>query len=152
MVVLGLRFHATSGKRRILRAVLLDSASGELTNAIEHVVDQSVSQAQQARDARNWLISTLAGFPTVNGAVLFESDRSSNSRDTDAFRQRLRIEGALLTAMLDRTPLVDVRNGKRLGELVAGTKDAAIALGREVGVQSSYAEAAAAALAARLLT
>ena len=148
MSTLGLRFHVITGKRRVLRAAIVDEASGNLIASVEHVLDSSVSQAQQARDARDWLRSTLAAHPGVVSAILFEADRGPRAMDTDAVRHRLRVEGAALTAALDFVSIVEVRNGKRLGDLIGGSKDAAIALGSSIGADSAYIEAAAAALAA----
>ena len=79
---------------------------------------------------------------------MFEADRGPRSSDTDASRLRLRVEGAVLSAALDHVNVVEVRNGKRIGDLVGGTKDAAIALGAAKVTDASFSEAAAAALAA----
>lgn len=145
---IGLRFHAVSKTKRVVRAVAYDDTGASPTACFEHVLDGSVSQAQQARDARDWLRSTLSAYPGFECAILFEADRSARSGDTDTTRLRLRVEGALLTAALDHIPDVEVRNGKRLGDLIGGSKEAAITLGAGTGVDKGYAEAAAAALAA----
>lgn len=153
MPSLGLRFHVVAGKRRVLRAVILADDGSSIVTAVEHILDPSVSQAQQARDARDWLRSALAAQPDVAAAILFEADRGPRAMDTDAVRHRLRIEGAALTAALDHVSLVEVRNGKRLGDLIGGSKEAAMTLGSAVsGSQPAYAEAAAAAAAALKLT
>ena len=148
MLSLGLRFHVISVKKRAVRAALIDNTSEGVVACTEHVLDGSASQARQARDARDWLRSALAAHLDVGSAVLFEADRGPRSSDTDAARQRLRIEGAVLTAALDHIPIVDVRNGKRIGDLVGGSKEAALVLGVATGAQTPYVEAAAAALCA----
>ena len=148
MQYLGIRFHVVSTKRRVLRAVVIDDTGGLALACIEHVLDGSAAQARQARDGRDWLRSSLAAHSHLAAAVMFEADRGPRSSDTDASRLRLRVEGAVLSAALDHVNVVEVRNGKRIGDLVGGTKDAAIALGAAKVTDASFSEAAAAALAA----
>ncbi|MGC5224443.1 hypothetical protein ACPW96_17910 [Micromonospora sp. DT81.3] len=148
MRYLGIRFHAISTKRRVLRAVVVDDTGALAPACLEHVLDGSASQAQQARDGRDWLRSALAGHPDIAAAVMFEADRGPRSSDTNAGRLRLRVEGAVLSGALDHVNVVEIRNGKRIGDLIGGTKDAALALGALTVADASYTEAAAAALAA----
>ena len=147
MHYLGIRFHAVSTKRRVIRAVLVDDMRAVVA-CLEHVLDGSASQAQQARDGRDWLRSALAAYQEIAVAVLFEADRGPRPSDTDAGRIRLRVEGAVLSGALDSVRVVEVRNGKRMGDLVGGTKDSALAAGADAVADPSFGEAASAALAA----
>jgi hypothetical protein len=93
--------------------------------------------------------SVLSAQPQIARAVLFEADRApGRSTDTDAGRERQRLEGAMLVAAAEVIADVAVKNGKGLGDMLGCSKAEALALGTKTGLGADFSDAAAAALAA----
>lgn len=115
---------------------------------IEHVCDPTQNQAERAKAMRDYVLSVLAGRPEVSRIVLFEADYHPRAKITDSHNDRLRLEGAALTACLDRTRTVIVANGPEVGRLLGTDKAGALQLAASKRTEPSYTEAVAAALAA----
>jgi hypothetical protein len=148
MFTLGMRVATRSGKRCV-RLVILDSDGSVPPYTAEHVCDSSASIAARAKELQHWTSSVLSSQPPLARAVLFEADRApGHAADTDAGRERQRLEGAMLVSVAELITNVDVRNGKALGDLLGCTKAVAISRGAALGLPMDFSEAAAAALAA----
>jgi hypothetical protein len=151
VITLGFRM-AVKGKNRLATVVIIDDASPNDPTYVSHTCDSGQPEAGQARELRDWVRTFLAGHQGVAAAILFEADYNARARVTAGTKLRLRLEGATLTALLDHIGIVEVKDGRGLGGLIGGSKDAALALGASSGAPTEYSEAAAAALAASELT
>lgn len=148
--VLGLR-AGTRGTKRVIFSVIIEVSTGDVVDCIEHVCNPSHDEATQARELRDALNSVLSAYQDLAVAVLFEADYNAKSRISKGTKDRLRLEGAALTACLDRSEDVHVMNGPTLGRACGGTKQDVLDAAERLGVSKEYVEAAAAALGARSL-
>jgi hypothetical protein len=140
----------TKGKSRVMTGVVMTDRS-TVVQVLQHVCDPTQSIAQQARELRDWLRSSLGAY-SIEAAILFEADHAPRASDTEASRSRLRLEGAAITAVLDSVPRVEIRNGRGLGALSRVSKADALALADPLPIDDFYREAAAAAIAVFGLT
>ena len=85
----------------------------------------------------------------IGAAVLMEADYHPQAGKSAASKNRLRIEGACLSACRDNTALVQVMNGPAIGKACGTSKADALTAARGLGVSEEYVEATAAALAAK---
>ena len=150
MLVLGLHV-GKRGSRRVIRGVLLDASTDSLVSPhIEHVPNPSHDESTQTHEARDAFAGALSGLDLAGG-VLLESDYHPQARVTGGTRNRLRLEGAVLSACRVGGAPIAVMNGKELGHACGGKKDDAFLAARNLGVDEELVEATAAALAAKSL-
>lgn len=140
----------THRNKRVVVGVVLDTTSNDVVDRIEHVPNPRHNEAAQAREARDAVASALRAYDLA-AAVLFEADYHPQARVTGGTKERLRMEGAALTACLDNVRTVEVMNGQAIGRACGGKKKDAVEEASNLGVDSEYVEAGAAALAAKSL-
>jgi hypothetical protein len=117
---------------------------------IEHVPNPRHDEATQTYEARDAFASALRDAGVV-AAVLLESDYHPQARVTGGTKNRLRLEGAVLSACKVGGATVAVMNGREVGHACGGKKDDAFAAAQNLGVDEEFVEAAVAALAAKSL-
>ena len=149
MHVLGLQV-ASHRSRRIVQGVIVDADTDSIAAKVEHIPDSKHNEAMQTREARDAIATALRAY-NIAAAVLLEADYHPQAGKSAGSKNRLRLEGACLSACRDHTPTVEVMNGPALGRACAGKKEDAFAAGRRLGVPEDLVEAAAAALAAKSL-
>jgi hypothetical protein len=146
--VLGLRI-ASRATRWVASVVILDASSGDVAECLEHVSNRSHNEATQARELRDALSSALSPYEDLVAGVLFEADYSARATLKQGTKDRLRLEGAALTACLDHVRQVEVMNA--IGRAYGGSKEDVLAAAAALGVKKEYIDAAAGALAATSL-
>jgi hypothetical protein len=147
--VLGLQVTSLRS-RRIVRGVILDTDTDSMAANVEHIPDPRHNEAMQTREARDAIATALRAH-NIAAAVLLEADYHPQAGKSAGSKNRMRLEGACLSACRDHTPTVEVMNGPALGRACGGKKEDALAAARRVGVPDDLVEAAAAALAAKSL-
>jgi hypothetical protein len=150
MHVAGLRVASRSAKW-VATVVIMEESGRDVAEQIEHICNKSHDDATQARELRDTLNGALSPYDDIAAVVLFEADYSDRSKITRGVKERLRLEGAALTACLDHARRVDVMNGPAIGRACGCSKDEALASAAELPVIGKYVDAAAAAIAARSL-
>jgi hypothetical protein len=136
--------------RRIVRGIILDTDTDSMAAKVEHIPDSRHNEAMQTREARDALATALRAH-NIAAAVLLEADYHPQAGRSAGSKNRMRLEGACLSACRDHTATVEVMNGPALGRACGGQKEDALAAGRKLGVPEDLVEAAAAALAAKSL-
>jgi len=136
-----------SATKRLVLGVILDSDTHALIDLFEHIPEKAHNEAAQAQAARDAVSSVLSAH-SVAAAVLLEADYHKKSRVQAGTKQRLRLEGAVLSACLDKIPTVEVMNGPALGRACGTKKEDAVATAAGLVTDARFSEAAAAAMAA----
>jgi len=96
----------------------------------------------QLEDLARALASKLSGVE-VDSVVIRVADRSPQANQNQAPRRRLLIEGALALCCRDKTPNVQARSGRELGQDVGMSKADLLALARTIDPRRADAAAAA---------
>lgn len=96
----------------------------------------------QLQDLARALASKLSGLE-VDAAIIRVADRAPRANQSLTPRRRLLIEGALALCCRDKTPHVQARSGRELGQDIGMSKADLLALARTIDAERPDAAAAA---------
>ncbi len=136
-------YPAGSHGRPVVACVLLEGSRSSPTVLdafdLKTPADDPMDQLQ---DLARALASKLSGLE-IDAAIVRVADRSPQANQTTTPRRRLLIEGALALSCREKTPNVQARSGRELGQDVGMSKADLFALARTIDAGRPDAAAAA---------
>lgn len=149
---MGLAVTILTNRRPALRVVLVDDASG--TPSIVDCSDipaSAESLAAQLHTLARAIDSRARGAGQVDRVVVRRADNPPRASNNEGPKLRLLAEGAVIAAIRDVVPVVDVGTGRDIGRWCGSNKEgadtAASNLLSAAGRDAMYVEAAAGAIA-----
>lgn len=150
--VMGLAVAILPNKRPALRTVVVDDANG--TPAVVDCFDIPTSDeslAAQLHSMARAIDSRARGAGQLGRVVVRRADIPPRPSNAEGPKLRLLAEGAVIAAVRDVLPAIDVGTGKDIGRWHGSNKEGADGAARTMletaGRDSRYVDAAAAALA-----
>lgn len=151
VLVMGLTVAILPNRRPVLRAVVVDDASG--APAVVDCFDIPTSDeslAAQLHSLARAIDSRARSAVQLDRVVVRRADVPPRPSNSEGPKLRLLAEGAVIAAVRDVLPAVDVGTGKDIGRWQGSNKkgadDQAKIMLEAAGRDSKYADAAAAAL------
>ena len=141
-------YPAGSHGRPVVTCVLLEGSrsSPAVVDAFD-LKTPADDPMDQLQDLARALASKLSGLE-IDAAIIRVADRSPQANQTTAPRRRLLIEGALALSCREKTPNVQARSGRELGQDAGLSKAELFALARTIDAGRPDAAAAAVSMLA----